>query len=78
MTEFYQKVAYIGLRNPDGSFFANIPLYVKLNEVSKNGISQQQNQIIHTISEIMMQRYEKQLSEFITNKKKGAKNNANV
>lgn len=78
MTEFYQKVAYIGLRNPDGSFFANVPLYVKLNEVSKNGISQQQTNLIHSISEVMMKRYEKQLSEFFTNKKKGVENNANV
>lgn len=34
MKEQYQKVAYIGLRNKKGEYTANIPLYVKLDEVN--------------------------------------------
>ena len=34
MNEQYQKVAYIGLRNKKGEYTANIPLYVKLDEVA--------------------------------------------
>ena len=67
----YQKVAYIGLRNPDGSFMLNVPLYVKVSEVNKNGMTDSQEEIMHRISEIMMKRYEKQISEHMANLKQG-------
>lgn len=78
MNEFYQKVAYIGLRNSDGDYMLNVPLYVKLSEVNKSGISEQQEELIHKISDIMMKRYEKQIGEYAANLKKGVKDNANV
>ena len=78
MDELYQKVAYIGLRNTDGDYMLNVPLYVKLSEVNKNGISPQQEDLIHRISDIMIKRYEKQIGEYVANSKKGVKNNANV
>lgn len=52
--EFYQKVAYIGLNNPDGSLMLNVPLYVKVSEVNKNGMTDMQETIMHRISEIMI------------------------
>lgn len=72
MAEHYQKVAYIGLRNPDGSYLINVPLYVRVSELNKNGMTDMQEELIHRISEKMMRRYEKQISEFIANSKKGA------
>lgn len=78
MDELYQKVAYIGLRNTDGDYMLNVPLYVKLSEVNKNGISPQQEDLIHKISDIMIKRYEKQIGEYVANLKRGVKNNANV
>lgn len=33
--EFYQVVAYIALRNKDGSPMINVPLYVKVSETIK-------------------------------------------
>ncbi len=69
--EHYQKVAYIGLRNEDGSYMLNVPLYVKVSEVNKNGVTDMQEELIHRISEIMMKRYEKQISEHIAKLKKG-------
>lgn len=78
MDEVYQKVAYIGLRNDDGTYLMNVPLYVKLSDVNKSGISEQQEQLIHKISDIMLKRYEKQVGEYIANLKKGVKDNANV
>ena len=75
--EAYQKVAYIGLRNDDGSYFLNVPLYVKVSQVNINGVTDTQEELIHRISEIMMQRYEKQIREKIKetreNKIKGHK-----
>lgn len=62
--EFFQKVAYIGLRNADGSLMLNVPLYVKVSELNKNGMTDTQEKVLHRISEIMIQRYEKQLSEY--------------
>lgn len=77
MNEVYQKVAYIGLRNPDGSFSLNVPLYVKLSEVNKHGISEMQEELIHRITEIMIGRYQQQIVECIE-KKKGGKKNAEI
>ena len=62
--EFFQKVASIGLRNADGSLMLNVPLYVKVSELNKNGMTDTQEKVLHRISEIMIQRYEKQLSEY--------------
>ena len=69
--EFYQKVAYIGLKNPDGSLMLNVPLYVKVSEVNKNGMTDAQEELIHRISGVMIQRYERQISEYMANLKKG-------
>lgn len=70
MSEMYQKVAYIGLRNPDGSYLTNVPLYVKVSELNINGLTDMQEELIHRISSIMLQRYQQQFSEFINEKKK--------
>lgn len=67
--ELFQKVAYIGLRNADGSLMLNVPLYVKVREVNKNGLTDTQEKVLHRISEIMIQRYEKQLSEYFASLK---------
>jgi hypothetical protein len=69
--EFYQKVAYIGLRDTDGSYMLNVPLYVKVSEVNKNGMTDGQEAVMHRISEVMMRRYERQISEFLASKKQG-------
>jgi hypothetical protein len=63
--EHYQKVAYIGLRNADCSLMLNVPLYVKVCEVNKNGMTESQEELIHRISEIMIKRYERQISEYM-------------
>ena len=73
MEEMYQKVAYIGLRNLDGSYLTNVPLYVKVTELNANGLTDMQEELIHRISSIMLQRYQQQFSEFIGNKKASKK-----
>lgn len=78
MSEYYQKVAYIGLRNPDGSYMLNVPLYVKVNEVNKYGVTDTQEELIHRISEVMIKRYDRQISEYIANLKKGVKGNEKI
>lgn len=67
--ELFQKVAYIGLRNADGSLMLNVPLYVKVSELNKNGMTDTQEKVLHRISEIMIQRYEKQLNEYFASLK---------
>lgn len=61
--EILQMVAYVGLRNPDGTYQLSVPLYIRVKDVNKSGISEQQEELIHRISEIMVKRYEKQISE---------------
>ena len=75
--ELFQKVAYIGLRNADGSFMLNVPLYVKVSELNKNGMTDTQEKVLHRISEIMIQRYEKQLSEYFAGLKRANNENKN-
>ena len=77
MNEYYQKVAYIGLRNPDGSYLLNVPLYVKVSELNKNGMTDQQEQLIKRVSEVMVQKYSKQISE-IMRKNKGDYKDAKI
>ena len=79
--QFYQKVAYIGLRNTDGSFLLNVPLYVKVSELNRNGMTDSQEDVMHRISEIMIKRYEKQISEYMTglkNQKSEENGNENI
>ena len=78
--EIYQQVAFIGLRNPDGSMMPNVPLYVKVNVDADGGgrcgMTAQQEEVIHRISEVMLKRYEKQITEYMAGLKKGESNYA--
>ena len=71
--DLFQKVAYIGLRNDDGSMMIHVPLYIKVSELNKNGMTDTQEKVISRITEIMIQRYEKQLSEYFTSLKEKSK-----
>ena len=69
MNEQYQKVAYIGLRNKKGEYTANIPLYVKLDEVNTKDMEASRDEIIRKVTEVMMRRYEKQLAEIMNSQR---------
>ena len=69
MNEQYQKVAYIGLRNVKGGYTLNVPLYIKLDDLNKKEVEQSNEELIHKVSQIMMQRYEKQLAEIMSGNK---------
>ena len=71
--DLFQKVAYIGLRQPDGSMMINVPLYVKVSELNKSGMTDTQEKVISRITEIMIKRYEKQLSEYFASLKEKSK-----
>ena len=70
--ETYQTVAYIALRNKDGSPMINVPLYDKVSEINKSGMTEAQESVMHRISEIMIKRNEKQLSDYFSNANKTA------
>lgn len=71
----FQKVAYIGLKQPDGTMMINVPLYVKVSELNKSGMTDTQEKVISRITEIMIKRYEKQLSEYFASLKNLKKEN---
>ena len=73
MAELFQKVAYIGLRKDDGKIMLNVPLYVKVDDLSKSGITETQEKVISRISEIMIKRYEKQISDYFLSLKEKSK-----
>lgn len=62
--ELYQAVAYVALRNKDGSLMINVPLYVKVSEINKSGMTETQEKVMHRVSELMIKRHEKQLSDY--------------
>ena len=70
--EYYQAVAYIALRNKDGSPMINVPLYVKVSEINKSGMTETQESVIYRISALMIKRNEKHLSDYFTNANKTA------
>ena len=47
--ELYQAVAYIALRQKDGSPMISVPLYVKVTELNKNGMTESQESVMHRI-----------------------------
>ena len=69
----FLKVAYIGLKQPDGAMMINVPLYVKVSELNKSGMTDTQEKVISRITEIMIKRYEKQLSEYFASLKENSK-----
>ena len=71
--ETFVKVAYIGLKQPDGAMMINVPLYVKVSELNKSGMTDTQEKVISRITEIMIKRYEKQLSEYFASLKENSK-----
>lgn len=71
----FQKVAYIGLKQPDGTMMINVPLYVKVSELNESGMTETQEKVISRITEIMIKRYEKQLSEYFASLKNLKKEN---
>lgn len=69
VSEEYEKVAYIGLRNPDGSYQVSVPLYIKLSDLAEKGYSgTNREELIHRVSSIMIEKYKKQIGEFIQQK----------
>ena len=62
----FQKIGYIGLNKPDGSLMLNVPLYVKIGELGKSDMAEMQEKTVSRITEIMLKRYEKQLSDYFT------------
>ena len=64
--KLYQAVAYIALRNKDGSPMISVPLYVKVTEINKNGMTDAQESVMHRISEIMLKHNDTQISVYIT------------
>ena len=78
MIETFQKVAYIGLRNKDGSYLMNVPLYIKVSEVTKNGLTETQEELVRKISQIMINRYDQQIKEEIERKRKEKKLDENL
>lgn len=70
--DMYQTVAYVALRNKDGSLMINVPLYVKVSETNKNGMTEAQESVMHRISAIMIKRNQKQLSDYFANANKTA------
>ncbi len=71
--ETFVKVAYIGLKQPDGAMMINVPLYVKVSELNKSDMTDTQEKVISRITEIMIKRYEKQLSEYFASLKEKSK-----
>lgn len=67
--DIYQTAAYIALRQKDGPPMINVPLYVKVSEVNKNGMTEAQESVMHRVSEIMIKRNKKTIKRYHEKKK---------
>ena len=63
MQQHYQKVAYIALRQNNGSLLINVPLFIRVADLRLNGMSDDQEQLMHRINEIMCRHYEQRLTD---------------
>ena len=75
MSEKYQLIACIGLRKEKSSEIVTVPVYIKLSDSDESAVSEQKEELMHKVSEALMQRYERQIAEIINNKKQGEKTN---
>ena len=56
----------------------NVPLYIKVSEVTKNGLTETQEELVRKISQIMINRYDQQIKEEIEIKRKEKKSNEDL
>jgi hypothetical protein len=68
--QFFKQVAFIALPSTDGSLILDVPLYVKYKDVNPSGLSKSEEEVLGRISEIMIRRYESQLSQHFAKLKK--------
>lgn len=71
MDERYQMVACIGLRKSESDEMITVPLYVKVRAEEGSPLPEEQQEMLHRVSESMIRRYEQQLADFIKNRQKG-------
>ena len=71
MGDRYQMVACIGLRESESDDMVTVPLYIKIRTEEGSPLPAEYEDMIHRVSECMIQRYEQQFAEFIKNKKEG-------
>ena len=58
MKEYYQQVGCACVRDKDGNFVPNVPLFIKITDVGTHGVSPAQEDLIHKISDIVIRHYE--------------------
>ena len=71
MKDDFVKIAYVGLRQEDGSYMLNVPIYINLKDVDSEVFNKHREELIHRIANIMIHHYEWQLAAYINKKKNG-------
>lgn|GEM_PF-2764761 len=69
--ESYIQIAVCAMRNADGNgLLLDIPLYIKVSEINAKNMLAMQDEMLDRVSQEMMRRYEKQISQHMTNLRK--------
>ena len=66
MNEHFTRVAYVGLLNDDDTLKMLVPLYVKVS----GDVSPEQQKLTNEIVAELVRKYQKQISQHLTNLKK--------
>ncbi len=74
MDKRFKKVAFLALRDGNGNFTVKLPVYVDMDDVDKQAIEESQEEIMSNVSSAITDHFERQIAEFIANKKKEARN----
>jgi hypothetical protein len=73
---YYTQIAFCLLPTADKSLLTCVPLFVRVKEVTKNGVAEMQEDIVHRTAKVMREIYKQDFDEYLT-KIKGVKNETN-
>jgi hypothetical protein len=75
---YYTQIAFCLLPTADKSLLTCVPLYVRVKEVTKNGVAEMQEDIIHRTINVMREIYKKDFDEYIAKIKGETKNEISI
>lgn len=61
--EVFIQIGVTALRSPTGDFLPSVPLYIKADHLKQSGLTQAEENVLHDVSGVFAEKYEKQKQE---------------
>jgi hypothetical protein len=75
--QFYTQIAFCLLPMADKSLLTCVPLFVRVKEVTKSGVAEMQEDIVHRTIRVMREIHKQDFDEYVAKIKGETKNEAN-